>query len=320
LTEYPEQPPRQNGWPSQPPRYTASRDGQAGYPQSTYPQSGYPESGYPESGYPQSGYPQSGYPQSGSQQNDYGQPGYDPESPAGYQQDQYGQRMPRQRRRRRRGRGWIALLVTLIVLAVLFVVGDQIAKAYAQNMIASKLESSSNLSTKPSVSIEGFPFLTQLAAHDIRTVDISASNVQADRLDITSIKATATGVHLNSSFNGATIDHISGTALVTFASLVNAAGAPEGVTVTADPSGGPNAANVSVGPLTATAQITQTGPSRITVRVESLDGISPSQLGLLSNYTINVPTLPAGLQVQGVSVTGQGIVIKVAAQNTTLSQ
>ena len=294
MTEYPKQPPAPDGWPSQPPRYTASRDGQGGYPQSAYGQHG----------------------QSDYRQNDYGQPGNDLDSPAGYQQDRYGQRAPR---RRRRKRGWIALLVTLIVLAVLFVVGDQIAKSYAQNMIATKLQSSSGLSTKPSVTIEGFPFLTQVAAHDIRTVDISASNVQADKLDITNVKATATGVHLNSSFSGATIDHISGTALISFASLVNATGA-QGVTVTADPSGGQNAANVSLGPLTATAQITQTAPSQITVRVESLDGISPSQLGLLPDYQINVPALPAGLQVQGVSVTNQGIVIKVAAQNTTLSQ
>jgi LmeA-like phospholipid-binding len=304
VTEYPKQPPAPDGWPSQPPRYTANRDGQGGYPQSAYGQ------------YGQNEYGQNGYRQDDYRQDDYGQPGNDLESPAGYQQDRYGQHTPR---RRRRKRGWIALLVTLIVLAVLFVVGDQIAKSYAQNMIATKLQSSSGLSTKPSVTIEGFPFLTQVAAHDIRTVDISASNVQADKLDITNIKATATGVHLNSSFSGATIDHISGTGLISFASLVNATGARD-VTVTADPSGGPNAATVSLGPLTATARITQTGPSRITVRVVSVDGIPDSQLGLLSNYQINVPTLPAGLQVKGVSVTNQGIVIKVAAQNTTLSQ
>jgi hypothetical protein len=321
VTEYPKQPPPRDGWPSQPPRYSASRDGQGGYPQSAYGQNEYRQdeygqSGYPQPGYQQNEYGQNDYRQNDYRQNDYGQPGHDLESPAGYQQDQNGHRAPRRRRRRR---GWIALAVTLVVLAVLFVVGDQIAKSYAQNMIATKLESSSGLTTKPSVTIEGFPFLTQVAAHDIRTVDISASNVQADKLDITNIKATATGVHLNSSFSGATIDHISGTALISFASLVNATGA-QGVTVTADPSGGPDAANVSFGPLTATAQITQTGPSQITVRVDSLDGISPSQLGLLSDYKIDVPPLPAGLQVQGVSVTHQGIVIKVAAQNTTLSQ
>ncbi len=227
-------------------------------------------------------------------------------------------RAPR-RRRRGRGRRWIALIVTLVVLAVAFVVADQVARAYAQNVIAEKLQASSGLSARPSVTIKGFPFLTQLAEHDIATIDISASNVQADKLDISSITATATGVHLSSGFNSATIDNISGTALITFASLENAAGA-QGITITADPAAGPNAANVSLGPLTATADIVQTGASQLTVRMAGLSGIAASLIGSLPGYVINVPKLPAGLQITGVAVDSQGVVVKVAAQDTTLSQ
>ena len=222
-------------------------------------------------------------------------------------------------RRRRRGRGWIVALGLLAVLVVLLVIADQVAKAYAQNAIATKLQSSSGLSAKPSVAIEGFPFLTQVAAHDIGAIDLSASDVQAGKLDISSVKAKATGVHLNSSFNNATIDQITGTALISFDALANATGA-QGVTITADPAGGPNAAKVSVGPLTATAQILQTGPSRIMVRMESLNGIAAALFGSLPNYTIQVPKLPAGLQVRGVSVTDQGIIVDVSAQNTSLTQ
>lgn len=297
MSEYPEQPQAQGGWPAQPPRYTASDGGQAGYGEGGYGQAGYGQGGYGQAGYDQAGYDRAGYRASG-----------------------YGQRGQRgRRRRRRRGRGWIVLLCTLVVLAVLFVVGDQVAKAYAQNMIAEKLQSSDSLPTKPSVTIQGFPFLTQVAAHDIRTVYISATNVPAGKLDIASINATATGVHLNSSFNSATIDNISGNALISFASLASATGA-RGVTVSPDPSGGPNDADVSVGPLTATAQITQTGPSTISVKIQSLDGISSSLLGALPDYTINVPKLPAGLQVEGISVAAAGIDVKVGAQHTTLSQ
>lgn len=230
-----------------------------------------------------------------------------------------GSNRPPTPRRRRRRRGWIILFSTLAVLAVGFVVADQVAKAYAQNMIADKFQSSSGLSTKPSVTIEGFPFLTQLAAHDIRTIDLNAGNVQTGRLDISSIKATASGVHLNSGFNGATIDQITGTAFISFASLESAAGV-QGATITADPSAGPNAVSVGVGPLTTTAQIAQTGPNRITVKMDSLGGIASSIIGALPNYTIQVPKLPAGLQVNGVSVTSQGIDVDASAQHTTLSQ
>jgi hypothetical protein len=254
---------------------------------------------------------QNGYGQAGQFAQYGGQAG---QAGAGY--SDYGSRAPR---RRRRGRGWIGLLITLIVLVVAFVIGDQFARSYAQNMIAAKFQKSAGMSTKPAVTIEGFPFLTQVAGHDIRTVDISASNVPAGKIHLTSVKAKATGVHLNSSFTSATIDHISGTALVTFATLVNAAGA-QGVTVSADPADGPNAANVTVGPLTATASIKQTGPNQVTVKMDGLGGIAASFIGQLPDYTFTVPRLPAGLTLQGVSVTNQGIVIKVAAQHTTLSQ
>ena len=266
MSEYPDQPRTQGGWPTQPPQYT-------------------------------------GYEQDRHQPDGYGL-GYEPPPP---------------RRRRRRRRGWIALLCTLIVLAVLFVIADQVAKAYAQNMIASRIQTSGNLTEKPSVSIEGFPFLTQLAARDIRTVHISASNVQENKIEITSIKATATGVHLDSGFNSATIDHITGTAFISFASLESAAGV-QGATISADPAAGPNAVSVAVGPLSATAQIVQTGPNEITVKMGGLGGIAAALIGALPGYTIHVPTLPAGLQVQGVTVVSQGIAINAAAQNTTLSQ
>jgi hypothetical protein len=273
VSEYPNQPRPQGGWPAQPPRYSSAPDG---YRPERFGQDADPRP--------------------------WAEPGPAPG-----------------RRRRRRGRGWIALFVTLIAGAVLFVVADQVARAYAQNAIAGKLQSSAGLATKPSVTIQGFPFLTQLAARDIHTIDISASNVQENKLDISSITATATGVHINSGFSSATVDHISGTAFISFTSLENEAGA-QGVTITADPSAGPNTVDVGAGPFTAKAQIVQTGPNQITVKMDSLGGIAASLIGSLPNYTIQVPKLPAGLQVQSVTVVSQGVDINASAQNTTLSQ
>ena len=56
----------------------------------------------------------------------------------------------------------------IVVLGGIFVAGDQFARSYAQNMIASKIQSSSGTSAKPSVTIQGWPFLTQVAEHDVR--------------------------------------------------------------------------------------------------------------------------------------------------------
>ena len=76
-------------------------------------------------------------------------------------------------------------------------------------------------STKPSVSIEGWPFLTQIAAHDLKAVDISANNVTTGGGKLPfSFTAKATGVHLNSVVQRrATVDHINGQATITYQSL-----------------------------------------------------------------------------------------------------
>jgi hypothetical protein len=244
------------------------------------------------------------------------------------QQDQYSRqdRYSRQgqplqhaqlREPRRRSRWPLISGITVLVVLILLVVGDRVANAVAENKIQS-----SGFPAKPSVDIAGFPFLTQVLAHDLHTVHISASNVQEGPLEISSINATLNGVHLNSGFNGATVDNINGTALITFASLANAGGVPSGVTLSAD---GPNEvkANVSLAGLfndTAVAQITKSGPSQINVRVVDAGGIPQSVLGNLANFNVNLPKLPAGLQIQSVSVTQQGVRIIVVAHNTTLSE
>ena len=76
-------------------------------------------------------------------------------------------------RRRRRRKGPLIALITLIVIVVLLVVSDRVANAYAENQMASQVQSSLALSGKPHVTIQGFPFWTQLIAKDFNTVDVT---------------------------------------------------------------------------------------------------------------------------------------------------
>lgn len=236
----------------------------------------------------------------------------------GYSADQGYQGPPRRTRRRRRK--WP--LVSLIVIILLLVAADRAACAVAENQIASQIQKQ-GFPAKPHVTIEGFPFLTQLAAKDFKTVVISASNVTEGPLDIASLNATIHGMHINSSFSGATVDTINGSALITFTALANAGGIPPGITLSAD---GPNQvkASINVAILTATvvAQVTKTGPSSINVRVVQAGDVPTSVLGNLVNFTINIPKsdLPAGLTIQSVTVTQQGVRITIVGHNTTLSQ
>ena len=238
-----------------------------------------------------------------------------PAQPAPYSGDDY---YPPRRRRRGRGVG-ATLLILLALLVAAAVIGDRVAKSYAQDRIAQQVQTQAALAAKPSVNIEGFPFLTQVAAHSLRKVDISARNVPEGKITISSVHATASGIHLTSGFNGATIDQVNGTALITFASLEAAAGT-NGVTLAADPGGGPGSISVSAGPLTTKAKVTLTSPTEVNVKVEGFSGPLGSLIGQLPGYVIHIPTLPAGLKVNSVSVTSQGVVLTAAAQHTTLSQ
>lgn len=222
---------------------------------------------------------------------------------------------------RRRHRKWP--LITLIMIIVLLVVADRGAKAYAENEMASQLQSSLDLSGKPDVSIQGFPFLTQLINRDFRTVNINASNETAGpggQLEIASLAGTLHGMHFHGT-NSATIDQFNASALITFTALANAGGIPQSITLSA---AGPNEVKASIDILgfssSATARVTQSGPAQINVHVIDAAGIPGNVLGNLANFNVNIPKLPAGVTIQSVNVTQQGVRITVAGHDTTVSQ
>ncbi|MGD0063367.1 MAG: DUF2993 domain-containing protein [Streptosporangiaceae bacterium] len=209
------------------------------------------------------------------------------------------------------------------MIILILVVADRAANAYTENQFASQVQSSLDLSGKPQVAIQGFPFLTQLAARDFRTVDITASNETAGtggQLEISSLTATLHGMHIHG-LNSATVDQFNASALVTFTALAKAGGIPQGITLSADGSNQVKAA-VSIGPLseTAVAQVTQSGANRITIKIIDAAGIPLSLLGSATDFTISIPKLPAGVSIQGISITQQGLRITVSGHNTTLSQ
>jgi hypothetical protein len=279
------QPRSQDGWPSQPP---ANGGGQGDHGQADY------------------GYGPGSYDQPSWERATHGQ--------------QAGGRGAGRRRRKR----WpIVLTVVIVLILAILGIGDQVAKSVAQNTIAQKIQSS-GLSAKPSVSIEGWPFLTQLAAKDIKVIDISGNNETASGSKVAfNFTAKATGVHLSSlsSSASATVDNINGQAVLPFSSVATLLPI-SGVTLSADPGKGPNAVQADLGIAgSVTGTVKLSGTSQIIVSLNGATGLA-SILGSASgqSYTIDIPKLPAGLVVRSVSVNSQGIVATASASNTTLSQ
>src|SRR5436190_18906454 len=276
------------------------------------------------------GYPSGpGFPtgQGYQQDQDYpGNQGYQappgaPTSPAnqGFPAAQGYQGPPAQVRRRRRRWPWITLLVIVLVL----VGGDRAANAYAEDQMASQVQSSLALSGKPHVTIQGFPFLTQAAARTFNTVDVNASNETAGpggQLEIASLTATLHGMHSHGT-NSATVDQFTASALVTFTALAHAGGIPQGITLAP---AGPNQLKATVDILgfssDATAKVTRVGDNKINVKLTNFGGVPANVLGSLTDFTFSIPKLPPGVKIQSISVTQQGLRVTATGQNTTLSQ
>jgi len=293
------------------------------------------EQGWPERS-PQSGSTQ----QYGAGGYGPGEPGYggQPGGPGGqstYGPGSYGQQPAARRRPRRRRRPVIMSVLAVIVVLILLVIADRVAKAVAENDIANQIKSADS-QINPSVNIPGFPFLTQIVAHDINQIDISASNIPAGPISITSVSAVAKGVHINGSFNGGKVDSVTATVFVGFGSVSSALSAQgQGIAGLTLSSAGPDKIKASV-TFAGVAAISETGTvtmkgNQVTITFPpggasgggGIAGAISSALGSgdsLPNLSFTIPKLPAGLQVASLNVTSQGIIVNAVAHNTTLSE
>jgi len=210
------------------------------------------------------------------------------------------------------------VIVVAIVVALLAVVliADRVAVIYAGDRVARQIQDR-GFPAKPQVTIVGFPFLTQVAAGRLNKVVIRAAGKKLGPVQVKRLDLTLHGIRANSSGNGRTAARLSGTALVGFAGLAGMTATP-GFTLSAD---GPGRVTITGGlgqvTGTATARVTRAGPGGIRIAVISAGGISVAVLGSLRDITVPLPALPLGMTIQGVTVTGQGVLVHIAGQNVS---
>ena len=231
----------------------------------------------------------------------------------------------RRRGRKRKVRRSVMALFAVIVILILFVIGDRVALAVTENQFAGQFQKQ-GFPVKPSVSFDGFPFLTQLAAKDFNKVDISANDVPAGPVTITSLHATINGMHISSysSSASAKVDRLNANAFISFGALAAAGGlGSSGITVTPD---GTNKLKVSAGvggvfTDTEEAQITQSGPQTISIKVLPSSGPLSSLLSSFGSFSFSLPKgVPASLKITGLTLNSQGLNVSASATNATFSQ
>ncbi len=207
------------------------------------------------------------------------------------------------------------MTVAAIVVAVLafMLVADRAAVICAQGRVATRIRDR-GFAARPHVRIAGFPFLTQVAAGRLTQVVISAAGKKQGPVEVKRLDITLRGIRV-SGRGAAAAASVCGTALVGFTGLAGMAGTA-GLTIAADGSDRVKI-TVSLGPVTgtATARVTRAGSGSIRIAVISAGSLPLAALGSLHDITVPLPALPPGLTIQGVRVTGQGVLVLIGGQN-----
>jgi hypothetical protein len=227
--------------------------------------------------------------------------------------------------RSRRGGCLRTFIIVLVVVVGLAVVADFVAKSFAQGKLAYEIQQH-GFPKKPSVSIKGFPFLTQVASRNIHQVQISSQNIPEGPVRISRVNATMTGIHLNSGFTSGTVSQLSGSVLVTFPSLdktLNTQIGPlgsllgsSGLTLSA---AGPDEVKASLDLLVATGsatwRITRGSDQEFRAKLVSSSGVPASLLSSIGTFSVKIPELPLGMKIDTVHITPEGVVGRISGHD-----
>lgn len=203
------------------------------------------------------------------------------------------------------------LLIALAVIVALLVVADRVAVASADHVVAGRIQAEQGLDSRPSVSIHGFPFLTQAIGGTYTDVTLTMHDLRRGGVPVRTLSVRLRGVHvplravLSQRLHSVPIDHATATVLITFADL-NAFLDPRHLHVDAA-SGGRLRVTGSVTLLGRTLSASGTG--RLDVKGD--DVVVGVGHGL--DFTIPLGSLPFRIVLVGAHATSQGVVVTATA-------
>ncbi len=236
------------------------------------------------------------------------------------------------------------LLIVVVILGGLFVIADRVAVNFAEGEAADQLRSSENLASTPDVSINGFPFLTQVVGGELDDVEVGIDGYEAstgdgaEKIRIDHLRANMKGVGFSSDFSSATA--ATATATIAYDELMKAAKSePTDVApgVTAKVIGLSDGGN---GKIKVSLQATAFGVelpqpvevlSSVTVKDNDVevvaDGLpeiggkqlAESRIRAITDFQQTIDELPGGIQLDKVEAAKDGVEITVKGSNVRLA-
>ncbi|MFZ3569097.1 DUF2993 domain-containing protein [Streptomyces sp. BH097] len=237
------------------------------------------------------------------------------------------------------------LLIFVVVVGGLFVAADRVAVHFAESKAADKIRTSEGLGQTPDVSINGFPFLTQVAGGTLDDVELGIQDFEAksgksdgEAIRVADLKAEMRGVKFDSSYSSATAESATGTARIDYAELLKAvkkqgpAQVAPGITAWIDglAYGGDHKVKVTVAVKTPLGTVRPTVRSTVDVSGGQVSAHADSlpDIGALKpaegpirdviDFKQALDDLPAGIKLDRVQAVDQGIEITVKGSNLDL--
>ncbi|MGX1914047.1 LmeA family phospholipid-binding protein [Streptomyces phaeochromogenes] len=247
------------------------------------------------------------------------------------------------------------LLIVTVILGGLFIIADRVAVGFAEDEAADRLKTNEGLATTPSVSIKGFPFLTQVVGGELDEVEVGIKNYEADtsgttvgtgtangttpdKIRIDDLTAQMRGVAFSGDYSSAKAASATGTATISYDELLKAAKAePVDVTngVTAKvvglSDGGNGKIKVEVEatvlgtklprPVSVLSSVSVKGDT-VEVHADSLPNLgvqlAEDRVRLITDFRQKIDGLPGGIKLDKVEAAPKGVDITVKGSDVSL--
>jgi len=239
----------------------------------------------------------------------------------------------------------ITFIVLLLIVLGVAVAADRFGKSYAERLIGDKVAeqvaNQKGTSEKPAVTIEGFPFLTQVARGHYDEIKIELTDFSGPAGDNRTIKMKLLDVRakdvaapldtIRSGNGGIVAGAVTGVGLIDYAQLVELIGQP-GVKLTAKDGKLIGSAPVQMlgqtVNLSGTATLTvKSGVVQVRFSNVTAEGLPDNAVvrGLINSYVkklafdLKVPALPLKLEVQKVEPQSDGLKVTAGASDVALN-
>ncbi|GAA3826345.1 DUF2993 domain-containing protein [Streptomyces phyllanthi] len=237
------------------------------------------------------------------------------------------------------------LLIVAVILGGLFVIADRVAVNFAEDEAAEKMRTTEGLSSTPTVSIKGFPFLTQVADGELDDVEVGIKDYEAptgsgnDTIRISDLKADMHGVAFSSDYSSATAQSATGTATIAYEQLLKAAKSEPtdvGPGVTAQVVGLSDGGNGKIKveieatvlgtelpkPVSVLSTVSVEGDT-VKVRADSLPdlgtGLAENAIRSITDFQQDLKDLPGGIKLDKVEGAAKGVEITVKGSDVKLA-